>query len=40
MINAEELGVTSANIKEMKFSNILAVRKLLGVEGGEENLLV
>lgn len=33
MINGEELGVTSENIEEMKLSNILAVRKLLGREG-------
>ena len=33
MINGEELGVTSENIEEMKVSNILAVRKLLGREG-------
>ena len=33
MINAEELGVTSANIEEMKASNILAVKKLLGLDG-------
>jgi len=33
MINAEELGVTSVNIKEMKLSNILAVKRLLGVDG-------
>ncbi len=33
MINGEELGVTSANIDEMKTSNRLAVRKLLGIEG-------
>ena len=33
MINAEELGVTSANIDEMKSSNNPAVLRLLGVEG-------
>lgn len=33
MINGEELGVTSKNIEEMKISNILAVRRLLGLEG-------
>ncbi len=33
MINGEELGITSANIAEMKTSNRLAVRKLLGIEG-------
>lgn len=33
MINAEELGVTSANADEMKSSNNPAVRRFLGVEG-------
>ena len=33
MINAEELGITSANIDEMKSSNNPAVLRLLGVEG-------
>lgn len=33
MVNGEELGVTSANIQEMKSSNILAVRNLLGLQG-------
>ncbi len=33
MINGEELGVTSANIEEMKLSNILDVKKLFGLEG-------
>ena len=33
MINAEELGVTSANVEEMKSSNNPAIRRLLGVEG-------
>jgi general L-amino acid transport system substrate-binding protein len=33
MINGEELGVTSANIEEMKASDILAVKRLLGLEG-------
>ncbi len=39
MINGEELGITSANIKNMKVSNILAIKKLLGQEGaGGEGL--
>jgi len=38
MINAEELGVSSANIKEMRFSNILAVKRLFGLEGGGKAL--
>jgi general L-amino acid transport system substrate-binding protein len=33
MINGEELGVTSANIEEMKNSNILAVQRLFGKAG-------
>ncbi len=33
MVNGEELGVTSANIEEMKSSNILAVKRLLGLQG-------
>lgn len=33
MINAEELGVTSANVDSMLQSNNQAVRRLLGVEG-------
>lgn len=33
MIIGEELGVTSTNLEEMKFSNILAVKRLFGVEG-------
>jgi general L-amino acid transport system substrate-binding protein len=33
MINGEELGVTSENIDEMKVSNVLAVRRLLGLGG-------
>ncbi len=33
MINSEELGVRSDNIDEMKLSNILAVKRLLGREG-------
>lgn len=32
MVNGEELGVTSANVEEMKSSNILAVKRLLGLE--------
>lgn len=33
MINAEELGITSANVDKMKSSNNPAVLRLLGVEG-------
>lgn len=33
MITGEELGVTSANLDEMRFSNILAVKRLFGLEG-------
>ena len=33
MVNAEELGVTSANVDEMKDSNNPSIRRLLGVEG-------
>ncbi len=33
MINAEELGVTSANIEEMAVSDILAVKKMFGLVG-------
>ncbi len=33
MINGEELGVSSENVDEMKLSNILAVKRLLGREG-------
>lgn len=33
MINAEELGVTSANVDEMKGSDNPSVKRLLGVEG-------
>jgi general L-amino acid transport system substrate-binding protein len=32
MVNGEELGVTSANIEEMQASNILAVKRLLGLD--------
>ncbi len=39
MINAEELGVTSKNVDEMKKSNNPAIKRLLGVEGNfGENL--
>ena len=33
MVNAEELGVTSRSAEEMKASNMLAVRRLFGLEG-------
>jgi general L-amino acid transport system substrate-binding protein len=33
MINGEELGVTSANIDEMRTSNVLAVKRLFGLAG-------
>ena len=33
MINAEELGVTSANVDEMKSSDNPSIRRLLGVDG-------
>jgi general L-amino acid transport system substrate-binding protein len=33
LINAEELGVTSANVDEMMSSNSPAIKRLLGVEG-------
>ncbi len=33
MINAEELGVTSTNIDEMRTSNKLAVKRLFGLKG-------
>lgn len=33
LVNAEELGVTSANVEEMKGSNNPAIKRLLGVEG-------
>jgi general L-amino acid transport system substrate-binding protein len=33
MINAEELGVTSANVDEMKGSDNPSVKRLLGAEG-------
>lgn len=34
MLNAEELGVSSANVDEMKSSDNPAIRRLLGAEGG------
>ncbi len=34
LVNAEELGVTSDNVEEMKASSNPEVRRLLGVEGG------
>ena len=33
MVNAEELGVTSANVDEMKDGNAPAIKRLLGTEG-------
>ena len=33
MITGEDLGVTYANLDEMSFSNILAVKRLFGLEG-------
>lgn len=33
MVNAEELGITSKNIEEMRLSHSLAIRRLLGLEG-------
>jgi general L-amino acid transport system substrate-binding protein len=33
MINAEELGITSKNVDEMKKSSSPEVRRVLGVEG-------
>ncbi|TKB26922.1 amino acid ABC transporter substrate-binding protein [Desulfopila sp. IMCC35006] len=33
MVNSEELGITSGNLDEMKLSDILAVKRLLGREG-------
>ncbi len=33
MIGAEELGISSKNVDEMKLSNRLAVKRLLGLEG-------
>ena len=39
MINAEELGVTKANVDEMLKSDVPAVRRLLGVEGDHGRLM-
>lgn len=33
LINAEELGVTQANVEEMKSSDVVEVRRMLGAEG-------
>lgn len=33
MLNAEELGITSQNIEEMKISNSLQIKKFFGLEG-------
>ena len=33
LINAEELGVTQANVEEMKSSDNIEIRRMLGVEG-------
>ena len=40
LINAEELGVTSANVEEMKASDNVVIMRLLGAEGsfGQEDL--
>jgi general L-amino acid transport system substrate-binding protein len=40
LINAEELGVTSQNVDDMKNSDSVEIRRLLGVEGsfGQEDL--
>ena len=40
LINAEELGVTSQNVDQMKTSDNIEIRRLLGVEGtfGQEDL--
>jgi len=40
LINAEELGITSQNVMEMKNSESVEIRRLLGVEGtfGQEDL--
>jgi len=40
LVNAEELGVTSQNVDEMKASESIEIRRLLGVEGtfGQEDL--
>ncbi|SHN14969.1 amino acid ABC transporter substrate-binding protein [Roseibium suaedae] len=39
MLNAEELGVTSANVEEMKSSDNPEVKRLLGVEGAFGEML-
>jgi general L-amino acid transport system substrate-binding protein len=33
MLNAEELGVSSANVEDMKSSDNPSIKRLLGVEG-------
>jgi general L-amino acid transport system substrate-binding protein len=33
MIDAEELGITSRNVEEMKISHVLEIRQLLGLDG-------
>jgi len=40
LINAEELGVTSANVEEMKVSESVVIKRMLGAEGsfGQEDL--
>jgi general L-amino acid transport system substrate-binding protein len=40
LINAEELGVTSENVEEMKNSDNVVIRRMLGIEGsfGQEDL--
>jgi general L-amino acid transport system substrate-binding protein len=38
MINGEELGVTTANIEEMRASNILAVKRLFGLGAGGKGI--
>ena len=39
MIVAEELGVTQANVDQMKSSNNPEIKRLLGVEGGLGKML-
>ena len=39
LLNAEELGVTQANVDEMLKSDVPAVRRLLGVEGDHGKLM-
>jgi general L-amino acid transport system substrate-binding protein len=34
MINAEEMGVASGNVDEMRKSNVPGIRRLLGIDGG------